>query len=158
MAGDHEVSTGKNSLLVLKRTKEESYRLRMVKEGAGNELALVARDSQYDPKTRAAAAALWLDVSKTTEGSNSSWWGSTFNDVEQGDLSWPTDPDHQWIRAQVLMQVPTQLRSPLKSFSTKEKSQTRFYNHFLSREVQSLSPFSPIENVNKKNRSRSSGA
>lgn len=93
----------------VKNTQEESYRLRMVKEGAGSELALVACDPQYDPKTRAAAAALWLDVSKTTEGRHRAWWGSTFCDVDKSDSSWPTDPNHQWIRAQVLMQVLAQL-------------------------------------------------
>lgn len=52
-----------HALLLLRRFAEErEYRVRMVTEGAGTALAGVARDAAYDGMTRAAAAALWMEV------------------------------------------------------------------------------------------------
>ncbi len=55
------------ALLLLRQfAGERQYRVRLVTEGAGAALATVANSSTYDGMTRAAAAALWMEVG---------WWG-----------------------------------------------------------------------------------
>lgn len=51
------------ALLLLRQfAGERQYRVRLVTEGAGAALAAVANSSTYDGMTRAAAAALWMEV------------------------------------------------------------------------------------------------
>ncbi|GMH33362.1 hypothetical protein BSKO_01196 [Bryopsis sp. KO-2023] len=93
-------------------SKVKQYRQRMIDEGAGGELSAVACDPQYDPKTRAAAARLWFDVSLSEEGHHPSWWEDAFPAGKTGtDLSWPVDKESLWFRAQVLMQAELGLKT-----------------------------------------------
>ncbi|GIL46226.1 hypothetical protein Vafri_3260, partial [Volvox africanus] len=71
------------SLLLLRQfAGERQYRVRLVTEGAGTALAAVANDSSYDGLTRAAAAALWMEVSQTLEGRDPLWWSAMVEQQE----------------------------------------------------------------------------
>ncbi|GLI59200.1 hypothetical protein VaNZ11_001036 [Volvox africanus] len=71
------------SLLLLRQfAGERQYRVRLVTEGAGTALAAVANDSAYDGLTRAAAAALWMEVSQTLEGRDPLWWSAMVEQQE----------------------------------------------------------------------------
>ncbi|GFH24577.1 uncharacterized protein HaLaN_22396, partial [Haematococcus lacustris] len=73
------------ALLMLRLVAEvPEYRGRLVRSGAGAQLAAVSRDPSYDTRTQAAAAALWLYVIETQEGLDPCWWGCLLPE-EQGE-------------------------------------------------------------------------
>ncbi|GFH06878.1 uncharacterized protein HaLaN_01593, partial [Haematococcus lacustris] len=83
------------------------YRGRLVRSGAGAQLAAVSRDPSYDTRTQAAAAALWLYVIETQEGLDPCWWGCLLPEEagEQGPAPGSQPLVQLHLRAQARMQV-----------------------------------------------------
>ncbi|KAJ9514513.1 hypothetical protein QJQ45_016246 [Haematococcus lacustris] len=96
------------ALLMLRLVAEvPEYRGRLVRSGAGAQLAAVSRDPSYDTRTQAAAAALWLYVIETQEGLDPCWWGCLLPEEagEQGPAPGSQPLVQLHLRAQARMQV-----------------------------------------------------